>query len=55
LFAGGNKGGGHTESAHAFENDEVVSGVEGDFEVRVDYAYIFVVDFDVLNHHSYGR
>jgi hypothetical protein len=48
------KGWGHTELAHVLEHNTVVGGVEGAFEVRVHYVYVFVVYFCVLHHRDDG-
>ena len=54
MFAGIDKGGGHTELTHVFEHDAVVRGVEGAFEIRVHDVDVFVVEFRVLHRHNEG-
>jgi hypothetical protein len=54
LLAFVDKGGGHTELVHMFEQNAVVGGVEGDFEVREHDVDVFVVIFCVLHCHDDG-
>jgi hypothetical protein len=55
LFTSVYEGGAHTELFHVFEDDAVVGGVEGDFEVRVHDVDVFVaVDFCILHHRDNG-
>jgi hypothetical protein len=54
VFAGVDKGGGHTELTHVFEYDAVIRDVEGAFEIRVYDVDVFAVEFRVLHRHNDG-
>jgi hypothetical protein len=54
VFAGVDKGGGHTELAHVFEHDAVVGCVKGALEFGIHDLEVLVVELGVLHHHGDG-
>jgi hypothetical protein len=54
VFAGVDKGGGHTEVSHVFEHDAVVCCIKCALEVHVHDVDVFFVKFSVPHRHDDG-